>query len=259
MNCAEVEQLRDLFVLGALESDEAEAVEEHVSECADCTARIAISWQAVQLLRLTVPTRQPEPTGRRHLREALGPEAPRAIAHRAPTFWRSWRPLQMAAIVAVLPLLSSLWLASQVLALQQQMQANQVALERSWQTGQHATEVMGKAIEHGGAVTTLIGTEMAPAASGSFYYMPGDRDAVLVVAGLPKPEPGHVYQLWLVSGQERMNGGTFYLEDDGAGMLVVKSPAPLANVQSLGITVEPRGGSTTPAGRRYMWGTIKST
>ncbi|MBI4213883.1 MAG: anti-sigma factor [Chloroflexi bacterium] len=263
MNCPEIEELRDLYVLGALTSDEAEAVEEHVSDCQDCRARIAVSWRAAQMLRQAVPERQPHPTRRRLLKEALdgesGSEPPLARPPgRSPAFFPTWRPLQLAAAVALVPLVASVWLSTQVLGLQRELQQNRTALERSWEIGQHAAEILGKAIEQGGAMTSLVGTEMAPAASGSFYYMPGDRDAVLVVSGLPQLEPGKVYQLWLQADQERVSGGTFYLEDDGAGMLVVKSPMPLASVQTLGITIEPRGGSTSPAGSRYMWGTLKN-
>ncbi len=263
MNCAEVEDLRDLYVLGALPPDEADEVEDHVSSCEECTVRIATSWQSAQLLRHAVPGRQPAPTGRRLLLDSLDSEpSPRALAApaavRRPAGSRYWKPVQLAAAFALIPLIASVWLSAQVLGLQRELQSNRVALERSWQTGQHAAGILGRAVEHGGAMTSLVGTEMAPAASGAFYYMPGDRDAVLVVNGLPQLEPGKVYQLWLVSDQERMSGGTFYLEDDGAGMLVVSAPAPMNKVQSLGITIEPRGGSTVPAGSRFMWGTLKN-
>ncbi|MSQ23246.1 MAG: hypothetical protein EXR58_01645 [Chloroflexi bacterium] len=257
MICADVEELRDLYVLGALSTEEGDAVEEHVSECADCTRRIAISWRAAQLLRQAVPGRLPAPTARRQLFDALGRDqslvdfsaVPRSTRPTSP-----WRNLQLAAAIAVAPLIACVWLASQVLALQGQVHSTQTALERSWQTGQHAAEVMGKAIERGGAMTSLIGTEMAPTAAGSLYYMPGDKEAVLVVTGLPPLQPGQVYQVWLNSGRERVSGGTFYLEEDGASMFVVKAPTPLAGIQSLGITNEPRGGSLNPAGQRYMWG-----
>lgn len=262
MNCAEVEELRDLYVLGALTSQEADDVEEHVSDCPDCTARIARSWQGAQLLRQAVPERQPAASSRRLLREALENEPSTRVrppdAGGRPGFWQSWRPLQLAAVVAFLPLAASVWLSTQVLTLQRDLQSNRVALVNSWQTGQHAADVLGKAIERGGTLTSLAGTEMAPAASGRFYYMPDERDGVLVVNGLPRLDPGQVYQLWLVSDQGRASGGTFYLEDDGAGMLVVTSPMTLGSVQSLGITIEPRGGSPSPAGSRYMWGTLKS-
>lgn len=87
--------------------------------------------------------------------------------------------------------------------------------------------------------------------------MPGERAGVLMVSGLPKLNKGEVYQLWLLSGSETVNGGTFYCEPDGSGMLVVKAPMPLLSVEGLRITVEPHGGSASPAGDRYMWGRME--
>lgn len=293
MNCADVEELRDLYALGALGPEEAEGVEEHMAGCAECSQRIAGSWRAAQLLRHAVPAREPRASARLRMIDAAvrdptesaasipvtglgfggdsrvsaaplaaapGRVTPSAAAPGRPRlrFSGGWGNLRWAAATALVPLLVSAWLANQVVVLQGQVQRNERALVQSWQNAQHAAEVMGKAIEGDGTMATLTGTEMAPTANGTLYYLPGERDSVLVVAGLPQLEPGRVYQLWLVrEDEERRSGGTFYLEEDGRGMLVVKSPWNMRVVRSVRVTNEPRGGSAEPQGKGYMWANLE--
>jgi anti-sigma factor RsiW len=266
MICAEVEELRDLYVLGALSAPEADGVEEHLQSCRACTERVAQSWQAAQLLRQAVVQRSPEDRARAGLLDAIAHEQEQdeleqkiKVLPLRPRrdFHIPWRSVRWAAAAAVGPLLVSGWLAAQVVALQGQVAATERAREQSFQTAQHAADVLGKAVEHGGRMVALVGTEMAPTASGTLYYTPDDRDAVLTVSGLPKLNKGEVYQLWLLAGPDSMNGGTFYCEPDGTGMLVVKAPMPLTSVQGFRITNEPHGGNTAPAGNRYLWGNME--
>jgi anti-sigma-K factor RskA len=263
MNCAEVEDLRDLFVLGTLTADEADAVEEHLIDCRECRSRIDESWQAAQVLRRAVGQHDPSPAVRAALFEAIGRELEEErkitlLPARAPRRVHvPWRAARAAAIAASVPLLVSGWLVVQVLNLQNQVATAERARTQTLQTGFTAMEVLGKAVEHGGGMASLRGTDMAPTASGTFYFMPGEREAVLMVSGLPKLTKGQVYQLWLVHGDETMTGGTFYCEPDGSGMLVVKAPMPVTAVDALRITAEPHGGSAAPAGDRYLWGTME--
>lgn len=272
MICSDVEELRDLYVLGALSTAEADGVEEHLATCDECTARVAQSWEAAQLLRRAVGQREPDLGVRAGLLDAIAREQeeepeekikvlpPRLTWGTQRRPWRElhfpWRSARWAAAAAVVPLIVSGWLASQVVALQAQVAAAERAREQVLHTGRQATEVLGKAVEGGGRMVALMGTEMAPTATGTLYYKPGDREAVLTVSGLPRLNPGEVYQLWLVAGSDSMNGGTFSSEPDGTGMLVLRTPMPWTSVQGFRITSEPHGGNTTPSDKRYLWGNL---
>jgi hypothetical protein len=94
---------------------------------------------------------------------------------------------------------------------------------------------------------------MAPGATGMLYYRPGENEGVIVVNGLPESPPGMVYRCWLWRGEERMNGGTLYRENDGRGMVVVKAPMPLRSMDVMRIVREPQDGSTEPRGQPYLW------
>ena len=70
--------------------------------------------------------------------------------------------------------------------------------------------------------------------------------SLLCVWGMePLPEE-QAYQVWLISGEERVNGGTFRVTDEGYGILFLQPPDPLHTYDSIGITVEPAVGSLGP-------------
>lgn len=268
MTHPELEELIDLYVISALPIDEGREVAAHLEGCAGCRALAERAREVVQLLRLSVDQIDPPPALRSRLLRQVRERKPTAgVEHpvvAAPPRWRvffSWlypaQPLPVAAALTVVPLLLSAWLALQVVQLRSEVRSSETALATSWDTSQAAAEIMARAMEHGGATASLLGTRMAPDASGMLYYAPSEGDAVLVVRGLPELSPGHVYQCWLMSGERRMNGGTFYREKDGRALLVVKSPMPLDAVEAVGVTEEPHGGSTEPRGERYVWGRVK--
>jgi hypothetical protein len=159
----------------------------------------------------------------------------------------------------MLPLLLASWLTWQLITTQQQAHTTELALNRSWQNAQEASEVFESAMQRGGGMVRVEGADMAPAASGTLYYVRNENQGVLVVRGLPALHEGEVYQCWLMSGERRVNAGTLHREDDGQGMLVVKASMPLDTADGLRVTNEPRGGSPEPRGSAYLWARIKGT
>lgn len=279
MNCAEVDAVRDLHVLGVLTRQESEEVELHLLECSACRDAVRASWELVQMLRLDAPQVDPRPILRaRILQEAVGSAesapslAPGEVVHRAADVGRTgprltvqpqrasrWNVSWAAALAAALPLVAAAWLALQVASLQQRVGQSEEALRHTAQEARTVAELLGRGIQAGAEMARVDGTEMAPSASGMFYYGRASSEGVLVVSGLPHLPRDQVYQLWLVSGTERMNGGTFVLEDGGKGLLLVKAPMPISSVDSIAVTMEPMGGSPTPRGTGYMWGVVRTT
>jgi len=269
MGHSDVAELADVYVLDALPADIADEIEEHITDCEECRALVDQAWSVARLLRVGVPEIEPPPSLHARLMEVVNAEAGRprlrvvpqqplpANMRRFP--FLSSPALRWAGSAALIPLLMAGWLTTQVLSMQQQMHTTEMALTKSWQTGRDATEVMARAMQQGGGSTAVEGAEMAPAASGMLYYAHDDSTGVLVVGGLPPLPPDQVYQCWLMSGEKRMSGGMFNLEEDGRGILVIKSPMPLEGIDAMRVTSEPRGGSGEPRGSPYMWARIKGT
>ncbi len=267
MTHPELEELIDLYVIGALPIEEGREVAAHLEGCAGCRALADRAREVVQLLRLSVDQLEPPPALRSRILGQVREPKPTAVGRPEPVSPSGWRAIlswlypahavPVAAALIVVPLLISAWLLLQVVQLRSEVRSSETALATSWDTSQAAAEIMARAMEHGGAMASLQGTEMAPDASGMLYYAPSEGDAVLVVRGLPELSRGHVYQCWLTSGERRMNGGTFYREKDGRALLVIKSPMPLDAVEAVGVTEEPHGGSAEPQGERYVWGRVR--
>jgi hypothetical protein len=100
-----------------------------------------------------------------------------------------------------------------------------------------------------------IGGDMA---KGHFWAAPSGQVACLVVQGLPAVAAGQAYQVWLIHGAERTSGGVFDARD-GNGWILIQLDEPLANYDSIGVTVEPRAGSATPTGPPVLRGALAAS
>lgn len=277
MNCTDVAELIDLYVVDALPAEQAEDVEGHLATCSACQDDVDRAWEVAQLLRVAVPGIEP-PSGLRtrimHLATADEPTPLRSLAvvprtksrplwSRLPSYAHDFR---WAATAAVIPLAVSALMGLAIVALQREVSATRsevesasLALTRSRQSAELATEVIGRVIVMGGAMATVQGTDLAPTATGMIYYVPSSQDAILVANGLPRLSGADVYQLWFVVGEKRMSGGTFNAWEDGRCMVVTKAPMPLSSVDTIRVTTEPLGGSDVPHGNGYLWARLKAT
>lgn len=103
----------------------------------------------------------------------------------------------------------------------------------------------------------LQGGPAAPQALGTLVISLDGEHGTLVVDGLPPLDPDQQqYQVWLLHNGQRYSGGVFSVSKDGYGALWVNSPAPLASCQSVGVTIEPVGGSPGPTGERVLGGDL---
>jgi anti-sigma-K factor RskA len=266
----DVAELADLYVLDSLPTDLAEAVEEHLAVCPECQATVDRAWEVAQLLRVGVPPVDPSPSLRNRLmavvnaeaREHVPAQVSRVDPERQPARGGSGMlgTLRWAASAAFVPLILAGWLVYQIFGMQQQMRTTELQLAQTTHTAQDASEIFAKALQRGGNMVRVEGAEGAPAASGMLYYVGEESQGVLVVSGLPQLPRDRVYQCWFMSGERRMSGGTFYIEEeDGRALLVVRSPMALESLDGLRVTVEPRGGSGEPRGSPYLWARLKGT
>lgn len=75
-----------------------------------------------------------------------------------------------------------------------------------------------------------------------------DKNAgVLVMNDVPKPKPGTVYQMWLVSDSGATSAGT--MDDKAVSPSTTAVLPDLGNSKALKFTVEPGTGSTQPTGQ----------
>jgi len=75
------------------------------------------------------------------------------------------------------------------------------------------------------------------------YASPTADAVVLLGTGVPKPGPTETYQAWAIRGDEATSLGLFRPDDDG---VVEVRFDDVADVPTIGITLEPAGGSPQP-------------
>lgn len=247
----DAEQLLGAYALGALESEERAAVEQHLAGCTSCR-RLLEDYQQVAdgLLHLTA-SRVPDPALRARLAEAtasdelvLGPHGrrsePGGLA-RALGVLRgrrtAWAGLGLALVAA------NLYLFAQVRALSAQTER----LLAEQQVNQTAMAVMSYP-------NSRVASLEQASIRGSFIYDDSLTLGVLNVWGLEPLAADMAYQLWLIDQNgERSSGGLLTPTEQGAfASLVVWSPVEFEMIQSIGLTIEPTGGSPAPTGPRVL-------
>jgi anti-sigma-K factor RskA len=94
---------------------------------------------------------------------------------------------------------------------------------------------------------SLKSTETQPRALGQLIANPNDRSAVLLISGLPPLEPGQTYQVWLI-GNAPVSAGLLTVDENGQSVLIITSEEAIGSFNSVGISIEPEGGSMEPTG-----------
>jgi anti-sigma-K factor RskA len=79
---------------------------------------------------------------------------------------------------------------------------------------------------------------------------PEKQKGVLRLARLPQVSSDKSYQLWAIDSRQPnpISAGTFAVNADGGGDVVVKTALPLGMETKFAISLEPRGGSASPQG-----------
>ncbi len=219
------------YALGELDPTDAARIARHLETCATCRATLQRIEEALGWLGTAVPQIEPPPTLRAQVLAATtGEERSR---------WRlAWARglLAAAAALLVIALVLAVTRADRrvdELANQQQTIAAVLA-EADW-----SREMRGEAPGF-------------PSVVGRVYLDREGEAAVVALEGMPPPERGTVYQLWLVrSDGQRENGGLFVPDAAGRVLLVVEAQANWTSYQGMGITMEPAPeGSPQPTGSR---------
>jgi anti-sigma factor RsiW len=208
------------YLLGALPDDELASFEAHLAGCEACQAEVESLKVAVEALPMSAPPVAPpgalkdrimvEVRREASLLAAAGPEADRAAPRRRFSFAL---PAPLAAALAA---------------------------------GALAVGVLVGGVVFGGGgsrtVTAQVDRALAPRASARLEIR--DGRGVLVVAGLPAPRAGRVYQVWLQrpGGAVVPTNALFTPRRDGSAVTSVS----VGGAQRVMVSSEPRGGSLQP-------------
>jgi anti-sigma-K factor RskA len=77
---------------------------------------------------------------------------------------------------------------------------------------------------------------------------PNSSSGILVIAGLASLEPGKTYQVWLINASVPVSAGLLTVDANGQGVFILTADSAIGSFNSLGISIEPEGGSEQPTG-----------
>jgi anti-sigma-K factor RskA len=213
------------YVLGALEQGELSRFREHLEDCAQCRSEVA----ELQPVADELPASAPPAVASHALRERIlatvrsEAELLSAAGHaadRPAEARRRWRPRSDFALGI------SAAAAAGVAAL--------IAVLIAVGSSGHAR------------LTVTEGKGVGPARSAHVSLRQRDGRAELVVAHMPQPAVGRIYEVWLSRGRGDAQPTNALFSVTGTGSGSVDVPNSLHGVKEVMVTSEPSGGSMHP-------------
>jgi len=240
MDHESIEGLIPAYALGAADPAESRAVEAHLRACTTCRGLLAEYRDLGDDLLFAAPPMSAPAGLTERMRVRLAP--PRYEA--APRTW--WGKFSGTLLVPTL--------ATAILLL---LVTNVVWFGRMNRLDRQVAEQASLVASRANAPTTALRAEAAaPYAQGVVYASDSGQAALLCVYGMPALPGDKAYQLWLIKDGKRESGGVFQVSEGGFGFLMVKPASPLSDYSSVGITVEPIGGSPAPTSPRVLGGNL---
>lgn len=244
----EFDELLPIYALGAMTPEENQQVEIHLETCERCQAIVA-SYRVVAEGLLHAPDpKLPSKALRARTLKQIEPttELPnwRRSIQRVPAVGFG---LAVGLVILLMVNIGFLFQAQRL------VDEGQGALAQQ-QAGQTAVAIAS----YPSSQVALIEED---GVRGTFVYDPSIPIGVLYVWGLQPPPEDQAYQTWLVDAEgQRLNGGLLtFSVDPGFGWLMIEAPKPIAEFSSLGVTLEPAGGSAAPTGPRILGTDIVQT
>lgn len=230
----EVHSLTGAYVCDALEPAERDAFERHLARCTTCTAEVAELRETASLLASATATTPPARLkaavdARIAVTRQIPPVGPHVPA-RAPT-----RPRRRWFTALGWGLATGLAAIVVVLGVRVHDQQHQIDQSRQRNT----------------AISALLSAPDARADSANvrtggtgMVLVSRSRDeAAITINGLAKPAPGTAYQLWMIGPSGIRSGGLLPAGTEASSSVLAHG---LGDAQTIGLTVEPAGGSTQP-------------
>lgn len=239
--------LSGAYSLHALDAAEAASFEAHLAESEDTRNEATELADTAVLLGLAVEPETPPPALKASIMAQIAstPQlAPEPVASVTPSpdadSWSRaeakararWFQRPMNAVIGVAAAVAlivggGIAVTAITTNVNQQAEANQLA---AIQAAADATSLKGSVA--GGGHATLV-------------YSPSMKTAALIVDGMTALPADKVYELWYINDKGARPAGTFTVGPDGSMWQVLDGT--MVHGDTVGVTVEPHGGSATPS------------
>jgi len=272
-----IEVLFPFYAMGAITKEEKDEVEAYLQANPAAQARLDAVLAAADNLAFLAESMTPAVPvkdnvlayARRRPRLTAATTSPTPTT--PPSWWQRLRqgvalPLfaGLATVTAILLFIWTLSLQTTIRDLESQVTALQ-PLETTVTELQNQVQALQQALAQRDALLAVLpegrslplaGTEVQPEATGRLVVGADGRTAVLFVSDLPTLPSEQTYQLWLIGDSGPVSEGVFMVDAEGVGILEVEAEAAVFTYATIGVSVEPEGGSTQPTGDIVMLGEI---
>jgi len=248
----------DLYALGALEGDEKQAIEEHLSACANCARKLAEARGRIALLAFAAPAVAPPPGVKERLLREIQSGTARAeetyaskpsAAERTPGFFSDWRNALVASL-AVAAALAAIFLTTENAQMREQMNSLRASFD---QQKKDLAEAREEAEMFESRETRMVALAPMPghAMTARVLYN-AKMGMVMADVQAPAAPPNMAYQLWLMpKNGSPISAGVFNTAENGASMWMADVPKGTEPMM-FAITLEPAGGMPHPTGPMVM-------
>jgi len=248
-----IEELLPFYALDALTEEERERVEAYLKEHPEARLQVEAMGEAASAIPYAVAPVEPSPrTKEALLRRVAADQATAPSTRNQPSrprvmrFDSLFRAFSLG--IATVAIVWVIILNAQVMRLRNEIAALNQAMATQSNSLEQIVAQLPQLASSAAVTVSLQGTEVQPQAQGQLIADPDSQSAVLVIAGLAQLEAGKTYQVWLINGGGPASAGLLTVDANGQGLLVVTSEAEIGSFDSLGISIEPAGGSPEPTG-----------
>ncbi len=242
-----IEELLPFYALDALPDEERELVEAYLAEHPELREQADELQSAASALPYGVTPVEPQ----RRLRDALMARV--SVDQRASEQSQTSRPRErrwanlfpaFSFIVATISVIWVVILNIQLSQLRNDVSALGKALVAQSNSIQQINAKLPQTPVSAAMTISLKGTKVQPQAQGQLIADPKSESAVLVITGLGQLEAGKTYQVWLIDASGPKSAGLLTVNANGQSVIIVTSGSEIGSFKSLGISVEPAGGSS---------------
>ena len=249
----------DAYALGALDTDDATALEMHLTTCADCTREAERAREDASRIGLAVPLVAASPVLKSRIMASAGALEYRPAARRPMA--RTWWAAAAAGLILAAGgiawggytqrRMNDLQSANDRASAAATAQSGELAAARAElaqaasvnDTAQSAFLEIATAPDL--ARLQMISTSSAPAAAGRYVWSRTSGLGALVATHLPPLDAGTSYCLWIVYEKAWVYGGLFEPQPDGSGHVVISDfdggQPDHGALRGFAVTVEPSG------------------
>ncbi|MGB1253604.1 MAG: anti-sigma factor domain-containing protein [Candidatus Promineifilaceae bacterium] len=275
---SKIENILPFYALGAVTEEERLLVEAAVEQQSEVKSELAKLMHLTESLVHTSEPLIPNPHIKQQLMDRIAQSAlDQPVEHvfanahlRRLTIWERWRThvqLELMRPLFVTSLILMLVVLVWTMMLQDRLQVAQVqatevrnmldALTETNETLQDQNLTQQIALELYSRPSTqfvqLSGTKLQLEAFGQFAFDINSMEHVLWVSGMQSITADVTYQAWYLNDRVAVSAGLFVVDSNGSAIVFLDS-AEVPSFDTIGVTIEPAGGSSTPSEQPVMLG-----